>query len=139
MTSPLDHAAEFRRCLEELDAHGIRRLWYHVFPNLPQPASDEEALYTIHLARVEMKNISPAMKAYSEEWLKERAAGRVVHAVGIAVGMQHDWRNTKRAERFLNVRGEMEHAVTIAISDGVDLGTESVEVKKRMMAAREKI
>ncbi len=117
---------------------GIRRLWQHVSPHLPQPATDDEALHTMHLARVGMKNLPQKLRTYSETWLKERETGRVIHAVGIAVGMQADWRNSRRAERFLNVRGEMEHAVVIAVNDGVDLATESVEVKKRIMTAREK-
>ncbi len=138
-SSPLDHAAEFRRCLEMIDVKGVRRLWRHVSPHLPQPKDDDDALYTIHLARVAMKDaIAPALRQYSEAWLNERKVGRVAHAVGIAVGMKADWEDPRLAEQFLNVRGEMEHAVTTAIADGVELETESVEVKARMMLARER-
>lgn len=135
----MDHAAEFRRCLEMLDVRGIRKLWQHVSPHLPQPATDDEALYTIHLARVEMKDaISPKLREYSKRWLDERKIGRVSHAVGIAVGMQRDWSDPRKVDKFLNVRGSMEHAVNVAIKDGVDLEKEASEIKDRMLVARKK-
>ena len=39
----MNHAAEFRRCLEDLDVKGIQKLWKHVQPNLPQPKNDRDA------------------------------------------------------------------------------------------------
>ncbi len=136
MIAPLDHAAEFRRCLETLDVKGVRRLWQFVSPHLPQPKNDSEALHTIHLARASMATLPLKLKSYSEQWLKERETGVIAHSVGIAVGM-HGKKEPRLVDRLLNTRGAMEHAVITAVQDGVDLATESVEIKKRIMTARQ--
>lgn len=63
------YAGDFQRCLAECDVAGIRRLWRHVQPNLPQPGSDFEALATIHRARTETRSLSLQLRAYSHRWL----------------------------------------------------------------------
>lgn len=71
----LKHAAEFRRCLVDLDVAGVMALWRHVAPHLGQPSSEREALYTMHLARTKAENVSPRLRAYSQRWLNERGFG----------------------------------------------------------------
>lgn len=76
MSDPgLAHAAEFRRCLIELDVRGIMRLWAHVSPHLHQPANEREALYTLHLARSNAQSLPLKARQYSHKWLLERGFG----------------------------------------------------------------
>jgi len=63
------HSAEFRRCLDTLDVEGIKRLWEHVSPHLPQPKSDHEALATLHMARTSAESIAHGKRFYSHRWL----------------------------------------------------------------------
>src|SRR5882724_2493650 len=99
----MPHAAEFRRCLEECDISAVRKLWWHLAPNLHQPASDHEALATIHRARTEAAWMRLRPRAYSHRWLldhgypsalpdelkpkAERLYPRIVEAVGISVNV----------------------------------------------------
>lgn len=133
MLSPLDHAAEFRRCLETLDVAGVRRLWQYVSPHLPQPTTRDETLYTMHLARAGMKTLPEALIAYSERWLAERKTGQIVTAVGISVIAPK-----RRQVQAGYMREAMSDAVMTALREGVDLDTEAHEVKRRMMIAKEK-
>lgn len=134
----MEHDAEFRRCLLELDVAGIRALWQHLSPGLPQPQSEDETLHTIHLARVGMATLPAQQRAYSEAWLKERQTGRIVRAVGIAVGVHGDLDPVRR-ERTQELQSAMSEAVTQAIQDGVDLATETPEIQRRMREARQKL
>ena len=127
------HAAEFRRCLVDLDIAGIRRLWAHVSPHLPQPANDEEALYTLHLARTKTPTLPLSLRTYSKKWLQERQVGRIAYGVGIAIAAP-----LHRRKQALSVRAAMSDAVTRAVNAGVSLETESDEIKKRMLIARDK-
>lgn len=97
----MNHAAEFRRCLDECDVPAVRALWAHVAPELPQPRDDAEALASIHGARTYTRALPFWKRAYSHSWLVERGLPsglpdhlrpraerlypRVVDAVGIAV------------------------------------------------------
>lgn len=143
------HAAGFRRCLEAGDANAARLLWKYVFPALPQPTSDLEALATLHAARTAARSILFKLRAYSHRWLvdngypsampdelkpkAERVYPRVTAAVGISV-------NTK--SEILKpitglVRAAMEDAVLEAHADG-KLG-DSAFVKVRMFEAKDRI
>jgi hypothetical protein len=100
-TTVTSYGAEFKRCLEECDVPGVRALWAHVAPHLPQPRDDEEALASLHGARTYSPAIVFWKRAYSHAWLTERGLPsglpdhlrpraerlypRVVDAVGIAV------------------------------------------------------
>src|SRR5262249_47481856 len=66
---PQKHAAEFRRCLEQLDVAGIRKLWRHVSPNMPQPKNDAEALISLHSARTQSEAMPIKLRAWSHRWL----------------------------------------------------------------------
>lgn len=140
------HAAEFKRCLEQCDVAGIRALWRHVSPHLPQPVNDAEALVTIHSARTQSESLSNKARFYSHRWLldngfpsslpdalrpsAERMYPRVVEGVGISV----NFRNPILKPLNEPVRRSMEDAVSEAYADG---NTEPSFVKVRMAEARE--
>ena len=97
------HAAEFRRCLVQMDVGGMMKLWTQVAPHLPSQ-SPKDALISMHMARCEMKHISPHLRSYSEAWLSERGyvkvdgkwlnglppADVIASAVGIAVKSRYE-------------------------------------------------
>lgn len=103
MDEGLPHAAEFRRCLIEMDTGGMVRLWAHVAPHLSSQ-SPQDALISMHLARCEMKHITPKLRTYSEAWLLERGYQKIdgkwlsgpppdeviANAVGIAVKSKYE-------------------------------------------------
>lgn len=72
----MQHAAEFRRCLLEMDVAGIMRLWRHVSPHLPQPSS-ADALVQLHIARCEAKRLPVKAKDYSKAWLAEQGYQKI--------------------------------------------------------------
>jgi hypothetical protein len=128
----------FREALEQLDVPLVRKIWRHVFPNMPQPASDDEALISLHMARSAARSIGFRARAYSHVWLVERGfpsqlpdelrprAERIypviVPTVGIAV--RH------RTPVALAIRQSMEEAV-------LDVGVKNpIETKRAIMAAR---
>jgi len=124
------------RSLVALDINGFRNATRARAPYLPQPESDWQALYIMHLARVRMLHLSPQQKRYSEHWLREMAPKtRIAAAVGIAVRA----RNAGSVERAAQVQAAMSEAVLEAVKAGVDIETEVVEVHRRMKLARQKI
>jgi hypothetical protein len=130
---PQLHAAEFRRCILELDAVGIRKLWHHVAPGLHQPKDDAEALHTLHLARTKMSDIPMRLRLYSQAWLDERDRRSVALAVGVAVKFPEH-----RRAQGEDVRDAMSESVMNSYTAGIDLDTEAPEVRKRMFEARAK-
>jgi len=124
------------RCLLSLDVNGFRNATRAPAPHLPQPESDWQALYVMHLSRVRMLHISPQQKRYSEHWLREIAPKtRIAAAVGIAVKA----RNAESAERASDVQAAMSEAVIAAVKEGIDIEIEVPEVHRRMKLARAKI
>jgi len=103
MEEALLHAAEFRRCLIQMDVGGMLKLWAHVAPHLGSQ-SLEDALISIHIARCEMKSIDPKLRLYSQDWLLERGYRKIdgkwvsgpppedaiTAAVGIAVKSKYE-------------------------------------------------
>lgn len=141
------HHAEFARCLATCDVAGIRKLWAHVSPHLPQPASDREALITIHHARTQVQSFSLRLRAYSHRWLidngypsalpdelkpkAERMYPRIVDGVGIACG------GTSEIGRA--IAPIIERAMSFAVLEAyADKRTEPAFVKQRMMEARKR-
>lgn len=140
-----NYADDFRRCLEQVDTAGIRRLWQHVSPHLPQPATDAEALVSIHAARTASEAITFKMRAYSHRWLTdngypslmpdhlkpgaEREYPKIASAVGISV-------NSSMAE-MKPVAKFIESEISAAIAESYDDGiTDPTAVKARMVEAR---
>ena len=130
----MEHSAELSRCLRALDVPAARRLWAHVAPHLPQPATDEEALIVMHAARVEMTDLDALAREYSEAWLAERTRRRDAWGVVIAVIAP-----ARRKTEAREIEAAMSEAVTSAIQAGVDLATEPDEIRRRMMLARERV
>jgi len=103
MEEGLLHAAEFRRCLIQMDVSGMMKLWAHVAPHLGSQ-SLEDALISMHIARCEMKRIAPKLRRYSQAWLLDRGYRKidgkwvsglppvdvVAAAVGIAVKSKYE-------------------------------------------------
>lgn len=139
------HSAEMWRCLVECDAAGVRKLWAHIAPNLPQPRTDHKALATIHRARTEMPDMPLKLRAYSHRWLTdhgypsalpddlkpkaERMEPKIVEAVGIAVKGRSD--ASKPVAKL--IEKAMSDAVLECFADG---RIEPVFVKARMAEAR---
>ena len=142
------HSDEMTRCLATCDVAGIRRLWKHISPHLPQPTSDREALATIHYARTINHTFAFKLRAYSHAWLlgeglpsglpdelkpkAERMFPCVVEAVGIAVGGASE---LGRAIAPL-VRGAMSDAVLDVYADSKNRSPNVSVVKARMAEAR---
>lgn len=144
----MNPSSEMRRCLEELDIPGVRRLWAHMAPHLEQSATDAETLICLHRARTEAESIPLEARAYSHRWLldngypsglpdhlkpkAERLYPRVSVAVGIAVKMM----NPELKVAGVEIRRAMEGAVLEAEADGKL--NDSGFVKLRMLEARAK-
>lgn len=118
------HAEEFRRCLVDCDIEGVRKIWKHVAPRMPQPETDADALISIHMARTATERLPFRFRAYSHAWLTERSYPsqlpdklkpraermypRVVSAVGICVAS------------FGNKKSDYHHHVSTALCDVVE-------------------
>lgn len=139
------HNDEFRRCLEQVDVAGIRALWAHVSPHLPQPQTDDEARVTIHHARTQAQSLPIKARAYSHAWLTERglpsglpdelkpAAERLYPRVADAVGISVNTKSELLRPIVEPVRGAMSDAVLEAYADG---RTDPAFVRARMHEAR---
>lgn len=130
----MTHAAEFKRCLLQLDITGMRKLWAYVAPHLTQPLTDAATLHTMHLARTKSASVPVALKEYSEDWLAEHETQKVSSAVGISVRAP-----AHRQNQAVDLRGAMSDAVMGAYRAGVDLDKEAPEVRRRIHAARVKV
>lgn len=142
-----DHSAEFRRCLERLDINGMRKLWRHVSPHLPQPGSDAEILITLHHARTQAESMPLKLRAYSHHWLRERSyptglpdqlkqsAERMYPRIAEAVGISVNAKSSFMKPIASIVQRAMADAVEDAYADGK---TEPGFVKTRMFEARDR-
>lgn len=99
----MTYSSEFRRCMETLDVPGVRALWRKISPHLSQPATDEDALASLHMARTASEAMTLKARAYSHRWLEdrglpsqlpdalkpraERIYPRVVTGVGLAINL----------------------------------------------------
>lgn len=129
----MNYAPAFLECMLTLDIEKARKLWSHVFPHLDAPISDEDVLIVLHIARTESPQLPLREKTYSRHWLAERDRRRTAAAVGIAVKAPHH-----RANRAIALREAMEDAVDRSWRAGIDLDKEAPEVKRRIIAARNK-
>ena len=138
-----------QRCLEAGDVAGVRRLWAHVRPGMPQPKTDREALIILHMARTQSIVCSFAARAYSHRWLcdtgypsqlpanlkptAERLYPAVHEAVGLALGATSDLSRAIRP----HVQGAMVYAINEVYAD--HKRPFAPTVKKRMFEAKDKI
>jgi hypothetical protein len=141
------HSTAFRRCLLEVDVAGMRRLWAHVAPHLPQMATDAETLHAIHRARTQAESMPLRARAWSHRWLldhghesglpdhlkpnAERIYPRIAEAVGLSVNFTAPFLRPVADE----VRGAME-TVVLDEYNGAVVNVE--RLKRGMQAAREK-
>ena len=141
------YSTELRRYLEACDVTGVRRLWAHEFPHLPQPQDDEEALVVLHMARTAAASIPLKLRAYSHRWLldhdfpsqlpdelkpaAERMYPKVVTAVGISVNASSELLEPAMEA----VRKAMQDAVLEAYADGKQ--DDIAHLRKRMKEARD--
>lgn len=132
----------FRQALIELDVPAARAVWSSVAPHLPQPATDDEALACLHMARTQAQTIVPRLRFTSHRWLldhgypsqlpdglkpsAERMYPRIVDAVGVAVRSQHPEVRTA-------ITGAMSDAVADCYANG---DRHPLVVKPQMLAAR---
>jgi len=133
MTPPHPHAAEFLRCIVELDVAAVRQLHRELFPHLPQPQDDDEALHTLHLARAQAHTLPTELRRYSQAWLDERERRSVAYAVGIAVGAPEE-----RQDMADDLTEAMSSSVMNSYTAGIDLNEDAPEVKRRMLFARDR-
>jgi hypothetical protein len=142
----MKYADEFARCLATCDVKGMRRLFRHVHPELPQPKTDHEALFAIHHARTQAGTFALRLRAYSHAWLRdhgypsalpdelrpkaEQMYPRFVEGVGIAC------RGTSEIGRAVApiIQTAMSDAVMDIYAD--NRSPDPVLVKARMMEAR---
>jgi hypothetical protein len=141
----MHHAAEFRRCLLEMDVEGIMRLWSHVSPHLPQP-TPAEAVIQLHIARCETRRFPKKAKDYSFAWLAEQGYQKidgqwvsglpkpkpVIEAVGIS---------SRSASGYVlpinkKIMQYMEDALLNEMAKGVN---EAPVQKEAMLKARDKV
>ena len=139
------HSAELRRCLLACDVEGVRRLWQHAMPHLPQPESDAAALISIHYARTQMASLPLKPRAYSHRWLidngfpsglpddlkpkAERIYPRIVDGVGIAFLA----RNPAMVPVSTAIRDKTAEAVLDCYANG---DRDPIIVKPRMLETR---
>ena len=142
------YVTDMRRYLEAGDADGARRLWAYMYPGLPQPKSDHEALVVLHMARTAAISITLKLRAYSHRWLldhgfpsqlpdelkplAERLYPKVVTAVGLSVNTESELLKPVMAE----IQKAMEGAVLEAYGDGKE--GDIPHIRKRMKEARER-
>ena len=134
MTPPHPHAAEFRRCLVELDVAAARRLHREDLPDNPQFKDDAQVLHMLHLVRVRMPNLPIELRRYSQAWLDERERRSVAYAVGVAVGAP-----AERQDMADDLAEAMSSSVMNSYTAGIDLNEDAPEVKRRMDFARERL
>lgn len=139
MEEGLLHAADFRRCLLQMDVKGMMMHWAHVAPHLSNQ-SPREVLISMHIARCEMKQINRCLQDYSRAWLFERGYRKidgkwlsgpppdevVASAVGIAVKSNYEV-----------VRRRIHDAMTDALENERAKGTmDPCMQRNAMLAAR---
>ena len=124
------HAAEFKRCVEELDVEGIRRLAAHVLPHLPAPNTDAEALTALHIARTQAEWLHLRHRAYSHRWLEERglpshlpdhlkpSAEQICPVVRSGVGISINFRDPLLRPAGELIRTAMSDVVENCFADG---------------------
>lgn len=133
-----------RRCLVDLDTATARKLWAHLCPHLPQPATDNECLTALHVARTAAQSVPFRARAYSHKWLSERqlpsqlpdhlkqSAERLYPRIVDAVGVGVKSRYPVIADA---VRGAMEYVIEDCYANG---DRDPLVVKPLMMKARER-
>lgn len=145
----MQHARLFREYLDACDVPGMRRLWAHVAPHLPQPRNDFETMVMIHRARTEARSVPFAMRAYSHQWLLANGmpsglpndlkpkAEQIEFTFAYGVGLAVKTASEDPAKQYvtMELHAAMSAAAAEAISDG---RVETPFIRQRMAEARTK-
>lgn len=135
--------AAFQALLEAGDVSALRNAWAQAAPHLPQPASHNDAEFSMHYARTVSQKITFPKRAYSHAWLSERSlpsglpdhlrpkAERMYPRVTAAVGISVETNNVHLKPIVGEVRTAMEHAVLEADADGKLLDSEFVKLRMK--------
>lgn len=140
---------QFRQYLEAVDVEGVRGLWAHVFPNMPQaPVRDSDVVVQIHMARTQMVSIDFRKRAWSHRFLvdngypsllpdelkprAEQMRPRIEEAVGISVMASNPLLKPVAA----SIQKAMSDAVMDAHADGRI--SDTAFVTQRMNEARDR-
>lgn len=142
MTQP-DH---FRQLLIEGDFRAMRRVFAAHCPHLPEPADDDQAEVSMHMARTGAESIPFRHRAWSHRWLSERKypsllsdklkpkAERLYPVARPIVGIAIKSLNKSRQPEADFVVQKMADVVCSLFSEGV---YDSALVSKRMREVRE--
>lgn len=149
-----DHSTLFRQYLETCDIEGVRKLWRHVAPHLPQPHGDFQVQVMIHSARTQAESIAPRLRAYSHQWLKANglpsqlpehlkpAAERMDFrfAFGVGIGMKTTSAGSGEVKAMKQQLGrEIQRAMGRAVEEAfADNRTDADHLRARMREARDK-
>jgi hypothetical protein len=71
----VQHEAELRDALMRLDAEKCKALWKQIAPHLFDEEAHADPIFTysaMHMARVTMRDVSPKMRQYSKDWLRDQ-------------------------------------------------------------------
>ena len=142
------HSSEMFRCLRDCDVEGIKKLWSHVAPNMPQPENGYQAAAQIHIARTGMEKMPVKLRLYSHCWLRDeglikasklpdhlRPRAEREYPVGVrAVGIAVKPLSGAFTPYHLGIRSEMEYAVHETYADGH--ADQPQVVKARMLERR---
>lgn len=142
------HARLFREYLDACDVIGVRHLWQHIAPHLPQPKNDFETMVMIHRARTETIAVPLAKRAYSHHWLVQNGlpSGLPDHlkpkaerygykfAYGVGIGMKVAGNDPTKRALAKAVQTAMGRAVSEAFADG---RTDGEHLRRRMLEAKQ--
>lgn len=153
-----DASTLFREYLATSNLDGIRRLWLHLYPGMPQPAGDFEVQVVMHLARTQAETIPLKLRLYSHQWLlangqpsqlpdmlrpmAERVGGTFSRGVGIAVLTDDpagiaDPALRAAAEQKQRIGKMLQEAMGAAVKDAFASGrTDAGFLRQRMDEAR---
>lgn len=144
---PDNHSDLFRSYLETSDLEGIRKLWHHVAPHLPQPKGDFEVQVMMHAARTQAASIAPRLRYYSHQWLLANglpsplpehlkpAAERMDFKFAFGVGIRVKATDPQKKPMAEAIERAMDLAVREAFADG---RTDTVHLSRRMTEARDR-
>jgi len=145
----MSYQDHLRQALEDGDADLLWKLWRHVYPQLPQVETRDEAVIAMHIGRTATETVTMPKRLYSHAWLCERGfpsqlpddlkpppeqvRPRIVPAVGIAVNSLSD--DPERQQRAKAIEAAMAQAAGDCYASGI---FDKDRVVRAMWAARAK-
>ncbi len=144
-----NHSALMRLYLETQDVAGLRRLWAHMAPHLPQPKSDYDVQVMLHSARTKSVSMAFKARAYSHQWLvanglpsglpnRLRPKAEQIDfkfAFGVGIGMKVAGNDPVKRALAKSIQTAMGHAVEDAFAEKK---TDLPFLRQQMAGARDK-